>query len=298
MLDTARVAVIGLGNVGHAAVELVGRAGDLELAGLVRRRLTGEEPAGVKAVTSIDELGPVDVALLCVPTRQVPELAERLLGRGISTVDSFDLHGPELLALRARLGVVAAATGTRAVIGAGWDPGSDSVVRALFEAIAPQGVTYTNFGPGMSMGHSVAVRALPGVADAVAMTLPMGLGKHKRDVYVELEPGADLATVARLIKEDPYFCHDDTRVVQVEDVRSVYNTGHGVHLERYGATGSAQNQRLELGMTLTNPATTAQLMVASARACRRLPPGAYTMLEVPVIDLLPGSREDLIRRLV
>ena len=43
------------------------------------------------------------------------------------------------------------------------DPGSDSVVRTLLEAIAPKGITYTNFGPGRSMGHSVAVRAIDGV---------------------------------------------------------------------------------------------------------------------------------------
>ena len=29
-------------------------------------------------------------------------------------------------------------------------------VRTMLEAIAPKGITYTNFGPGMSMGHTVA----------------------------------------------------------------------------------------------------------------------------------------------
>ncbi|MEW6524178.1 MAG: diaminopimelate dehydrogenase [Bacillota bacterium] len=297
-MDKTKVAIVGLGNVGHAAVELVHRAPDMELSGVVRRRLTGDEPRGIRFVTSISDLQPVHVALLCIPTRQVPQTAAELLAAGINTVDSFDLHGQELLRLRADLNQVAVTNQTVAVLGAGWDPGSDSVVRALFEAIAPQGVTYTNFGPGMSMGHSVAVKALPGVVDAVSMTLPMGLGKHKRDVYVQLEDGAELAEVAARIKQDPYFAKDETRVIQVHDVADVYNTGHGVHLERFGATGSAQNQRLKLNMTLTNPATTAQLMVVCARAAVRLSPGAYTMLEVPIIDLLPGSREHIIERLV
>ena len=30
----------------------------------------------------------------------------------------------------------------------------------------------------------------------------------------------------------------------------------------------------------------------------RLAPGAYTMVEIPVIDLLPGDRESLIAHLV
>jgi len=297
-MEKTRVAIVGLGNVGRAAVELLTRAPDLELAGVVRRRLTGEEPPGVRSVTAMVDLGPVQAALLCIPTRQVLRAAAELLGRGIHTVDSFDLHGPELLQLRRELGQVAKRHNTVAVLGAGWDPGSDSVVRALFEAIAPQGITYTNFGPGMSMGHSVAVKALPGVVDAVSMTLPIGLGRHKREVYVQLEQDAELAEVTARIRQDPYFVKDETRVIQVSDVGDVYNTGHGVRLERFGATGSAQNQRLQLNMSLTNPATTAQLMMAGARAAFRLSPGAYTMLEIPVIDLLPGPREKILARLV
>jgi diaminopimelate dehydrogenase len=39
-------------------------------------------------------------------------------------------------------------------------------------------------------------------------------------------------------------------------------------------------------------------MTACARAATRQQPGAYTMIELPVIDLLPGERETLIRGLV
>lgn len=297
-MEKAKVALVGLGNVGRAAVELVTRTPDLELAGVVRRRLTGEEPPGVRSAMAMADLGPVQVALLCIPTRQVPRAALELLAKGIHTVDSFDLHGPELVRLRRQLGEVAVKHRAVAVMAAGWDPGSDSVVRVLFEAIAPHGITYTNFGPGMSMGHSVAVKALPGVVDAVSMTLPIGLGRHQREVYVQIEEGAELAEVAARIKQDPYFVKDETRVIQVDDVKHVYNTGHGVCLDRFGATGPAQNQRLQLRMTLTNPVVTAQLMVAGARAALRLSPGAYTMPEIPVIDLLPGPREEILARLV
>ena len=51
-------------------------------------------------------------------------------------------------------------------------------------------------------------------------------------------------------------------------------------------------------MTINNPALTAQLLVGVARASMRLAPGAYTMVEIPVIDLLPGDRETLISHLV
>jgi diaminopimelate dehydrogenase len=51
-------------------------------------------------------------------------------------------------------------------------------------------------------------------------------------------------------------------------------------------------------MSINNPALTAQMLVSAARASMRQRPGAYTMIEVPVIDLLPGDRDQLIAHLV
>ena len=188
--------------------------------------------------------------------------------------------------------------GSVAVISAGWDPGSDSVVRALMEAAAPKGVTYTNFGPGMSMGHSVCVRSKAGVKDAISMTIPLGTGIHRRMVYVELLPGAKLEDVAAAVKSDPYFASDETHVFEVPSVDAVRDMGHGVNMTRKGTSGRTPSQRFEFNMAINNPALTAQILVGAARASMRQRPGAYTMIEVPVIDLLPGDREELIKHLV
>ena len=74
--------------------------------------------------------------------------------------------------------------------------------------------------------------------------------------------------------------------------------GHGVLLERKGVSGKTQNQRFKFEMTINNPALTAQILVASARATFKQIPGAYTLPEVPVMDLLYGDKEQLIRSLV
>ena len=185
-----------------------------------------------------------------------------------------------------------------AVISAGWDPGSDSVVRTLLEAIAPKGLTYTNFGPGMSMGHTVAVKAIEGVKAALSMTIPTGTGIHRRMVYVELLPGYELEKVAAAIKADPYFASDETHVFEVESVDDVKDMGHGVNLVRKGVSGKTQNQLFEFDMKINNPALTGQVLVCVARAAMRQRPGCYTMIEIPVIDLLPGDRDRWIRRLV
>ena len=295
-----RAAVVGYGNIGKYTIEALEASEDFEIAGVVRRNGAENKPAELAqydVVKDIAELKDVDVAILATPTRSCEEYAKKILAMGINTVDSFDIH-TSILDYRAALMPVAKKNGTVAIISAGWDPGSDSIVRSLMESLAPKGVSYTNFGPGRSMGHSVAVRAIDGVKDALSMTIPVGTGIHRRMVYVELEEGAKLDEVTAAIKADPYFANDETHVFQVESVDDVRDMGHGVNLVRKGVSGKTQNQRLEFNMSINNPALTGQVLVNVARASMRLQPGCYTMIEIPVVDMLPGDREDLIKHLV
>jgi diaminopimelate dehydrogenase (EC 1.4.1.16) len=292
-----KAAVVGYGNIGKAAIEAINAAPDFVLVGVVSRSLEKGALGETPVVRSIDELNDVQVALLCVPSRKVPDVAEKILLKGISTVDCFDIHG-KTYDLYKRLDAAAKKGNSKCVTCVGFDPGIDSAIRGLFEAAAPKGLTYTNFGPGLSMGHSVAVRAIPGVKDARSLTIPLGAGLHRRMVYVELEDGADFNTVAAQIKADPYFVNDETHVIQVDDVESITDKGHGVSIIRKGASGSANNQRFKFEMSIDNPAMTSQMMVSAARAVVKQAPGAYTMLHLPIIDMLYGSEEDLVRRLV
>ena len=237
------------------------------------------------------------MAILCTPTREVEKHAVELLAKGINTVDSYDIHS-SIRELRRNLDKVAKEHGTVAIISAGWDPGSDSIVRTLLQAAAPKGLTYTNFGPGMSMGHTGCLKSKPGVKNALSMTIPLGTGIHRRMVYVELLPGAKLEDVTKAVKEDPYFASDETHVIEVASVDEVKDMGHGVNMVRKGVSGKTQNQRFEFNMSINNPALTAQILVGVARASMLQKPGAYTMIEIPVIDLLPGDREELIAHLV
>lgn len=299
-MSRKKIAVVGYGNIGKYAVEAIQASPDFELAGIIRRDAGGKKPpelAGVTVAGDIAALGKVDAALLCTPTRSVPEHAKKYLAMGIHTVDSYDIH-TSFMELRKELMPVALKNNAVAVISAGWDPGSDSVVRALLEACAPKGLTYTNFGPGMSMGHTVAAKSVPGVVNALSMTIPLGTGIHRRVVYVQLAAGAKIEDVSQKIKADPYFSHDETHVMAVPHVDDLIDVGHGVNLVRKGVSGQTGNQLLEFNMKINNPALTSQIMLACARAAFRQKPGVYTMPEIPVIDLLHGERESLLARLV
>lgn len=289
--------VFAYGNVGKAAVDTLLRSPDFELCGVVDPALAGGNAQGLPIVAAIEELPKAQAAILAVPSRLVPDLAEKLLEEGISTADAFDIH-TQLPQVQKRLDAAAKRGGAAAVTAAGWDPGTDSVVRCLLEAMAPAGITYTDFGPGMSMGHSVAAKAIAGVKDALSLTVPMGTSLHRRMVYIELEEGYDLGEVTEAILADAYFSHDESHVIVVPSVNALKDMGHGVRISRKGVSGTAHNQQMEFSMKINNPALTAQVLVSSLRAALRQKPGCYTMIEVPPADLLPCTREEAVRRLV
>ncbi|MBQ0155144.1 MAG: diaminopimelate dehydrogenase [Bacteroidales bacterium] len=294
-----RIAVVGYGNIGRYSIEALRAAEDMEIAGVVRRNasVVPDEIKDLKVVSNIDELGKVDVAILATPTRDVPATASALLAKGICTVDSYDIHGG-IWDLRQQLDAIAKKNGTAAIISAGWDPGTDSVIRTLLMGMAPKGITYTNFGPGMSMGHSVVARSKKGVKNALSMTIPLGTSVHRRMVYVELEDGATLEEVTKEIRADDYFAHDETHVIPVASVDDVRDMGHGVLLERKGVSGKTQNQLFTFTMKINNPALTAQVLVSCCRAVKKQNAGCYTLPEIAPMDLLAGDRETLIKALV
>ncbi len=291
-----KVAIVGFGNIGKAAYEAVSNSRDISLECIVETRAVAVDVPLFQRVSELDK-NHIDAAILCLPSRAVFDAASSLLSRGICTVDCYDMHAniPEM---RRELDKLAKQHRCAAITAAGWDPGSDSVVRAMLAALLPKGITYTNFGPGMSMGHTVAAKAVSGVKDALSVTIPLGAGVHRRMVYVELEQGADIGTVTELIRQDEYFAHDETRVIQVENVDLLKDAGHAVTLSRKGVSGSTGNQRIEFRMSIDNPALTGQILVSSARAVLKQNPGCYTMIQIPPIDFLAGETDALIRDLV
>lgn len=298
-----RVAVMGCGHIGSFAVKAVQMAPDMILSGILELDCRVDELrclySDVPVVESVDDLPQKpDVVVLCTPTRSVEAIALDLLSKGISTVDCFDMHGDPFLHLKSVLDPAARDGNSVAVMGAGVDPGISTMIRALFEIWAPTGQTYVNFGPGMSMGHTVAAKSYQGVADALSITRPGDPGSHKRDLYLQLHPEADFETIKASILADPYFSHDDVRIFQVEDVKPLVDMGHRIHIFRKGGSSGIDNQLLTFETTFHNPASTAQVLVSAARAAMRLASGAHTMLEIPLAAFLHEDALTSMRRLV
>ncbi len=285
-----KVAIVGAGNVGKAAAKAVLESPDMEFCGFVRRGgeiVPGFEKIPVaKSISDLPEKP--DGVIITVPSRFVEQIEKEFLENGIYTVDAFDIH-EELSEMRKRLNVSAEKGKVSCVVGAGWDPGLDSVIRTLMSAAFPKGKIHTNFGPGMSMGHSAAVKSIDGALDAVSITVPLGNGKHARKIYVVPEENADKQAVEHAILSDKYFEHDQCSVEFVKDLSQFFNTKHGVFIENI-----FENQKMDFSMKIDNPTLTGSFLVSAMRAAFLQKPGAYLMPEIPPCNLFCGNAESLV----
>ncbi len=294
-MQKINVAIIGWGNVGRGCKRAISENADMRLVGVVRRPASlyknKEELKDTLVVSDVSELkDKPDVLLLCIPSREVPNKILEYHQMGYSTVDSYDEH-ENIPKFHRESDISAKSHNVVSVLSAGWDPGTDSVVRALMKIVSITGRTTTTFGGeqgGRSMGHTAAVKAIPGVVDAVALTLANGRGNQKRRVYVQSDKKENEAKIAKAIQNDPYFVNDLTEVIFVKDINK-YNTLH--HEGEVERTAQEVNQKYTVEGI--NPEFTANVMVASARAVvnvkNRQTYGAYTLLELPLIHFLPGT---------
>ncbi|MCL2402451.1 MAG: diaminopimelate dehydrogenase [Oscillospiraceae bacterium] len=320
-----RIGIVGYGNVGRGAEKAVLAAPDMALRAIFTRRdVQSIKPADksvpVLPIEDAEKMaGEIDCMILCGGSAS--DLAEQgpMFAKHFNIVDSYDTHAkiPGYLA-----SVDKAAVNTTAVISCGWDPGLFSIMRTLFESSLPDGAGYSFWGPGVSQGHSNAVRGVPGVLNAVQYSIPIDNAveavrngsrpeltarqKHLRQCYVVAEPGADKQAIEQAIKTMPDFFADyDTTVEFISETEFASNhraMPHGGMVLRSGATGE-NTQVMEFSLKLeSNPEFTASVMTAYARAAFRLAEekqfGAKTVFDVPLTYLSEKSRDDLIKELL
>ncbi len=319
-----RVGIVGYGNVGRGAESAVLQSEDMVLTGVFTRRAPEtvhplRETTPVFPVSRLmEQRADVDVLLLCggsatdLPV-QTPELARRYC-----VADTFDTHAhiPEHFM---NVDAAAKAGNNAAIISTGWDPGLFSLMRLLGTAILPEGTGDTFWGPGVSQGHSDAVRRIEGVADARQYTIPVQKTinavrkgesgftvreKHTRDVYVVLKEGADPQRVAQEIITMPnYFDEYDTTVqfITAEEMAAEHSAmPHGGFVIRSGKLGESlqYTSLMEFKVELeSNPMFTGAILAAFGRACYRLHEqgkvGCFTAFDVPLGLLSPLSAQDL-----
>ena len=324
-----KIAIYGYGNLGRGVDMAIHKADDIEAVGIFTRRCpkTVNTISGIPVypANEIDSFkDKADVVIICGGSATDLPLLTPMLAEKFNVIDSFDTHA---VAYEHYKKVDEAAKRGRhtALISCGWDPGMFSLSRLYSAAILPDGMDYTFWGMGVSQGHSDAVRRIKGVLDAKQYTVPIdgalesvksgtcphlsATERHRRVCYVVAEKGADKIHIEKEIKNMPnYFYGYDTEVNFIsEDEMRMNHSGmpHGGTVIRTGKTGLHNENRhvIEYSLKLdSNPEFSANILVAFARAVyklsRRSSFGCKTVFDVAPADLLPVSREEIIRKIL
>jgi len=329
-MSMIRIGIAGFGNVGRGTAKAVNAAPDMELSAVFTRRdpetidIGGMNVKVFPLAAAEKMTDEIDVVILCGGSASDLPKQGPFFAKLFSTVDSYDTHAkiPEYLAVMDAAAMDTAARQTTAIISAGWDPGPFSMIRALSEAVLPDGDNYTFWGKGVSQGHSDAIKRIEGVKYAVQYTIPLDSAvevvrsgsrpvletrqKHLRECYVVVEPDADKAVIEETIVNMPHYFVDYDTIVNFIDAGEFLskhtNMPHGGMVIRSGNTGENEHV-IEFSLKLdSNPEFTGSIMTAYARAAYRMSCeglfGAKTVLDVPVSYLSEKSRSDLIKDLL
>lgn len=324
-----KIAIYGYGNLGRG-VECAARYHtDAEIVGVFTRR----PPETVKTVcgapvysaSSLDSFkDEIDVVIICGGSAtDLPEMTPAL-AKDFNVIDSFDTHA-KIPQHFENVDKAARESGHIALISAGWDPGLFSISRVYSSAVLPNGKDYTFWGPGVSQGHSDAIRRIEGVLDARQYTVPVAEAmdavrrgecpelttaqKHERVCYVVAAKDADKARIEKEIKEMPNYFADYNTTVNFVSGDELYanhlGLPHGGRVIRSGFTGvEGENAHtIEYSLKLdSNPEFTASVLVAYARAIDRMSKrgdiGCKTVLDIAPADLSELSGEELRKHLL
>ena len=276
-MKRAQVAIVGFGVLGLACALGLVEAGDLELAGIVRRSV-GALPAPLHRVavaTHLRDLKQVDAALLCVPPDTALGIARDILQQRIPLVECARLEDRARQSYYADLDRAARNHRVAAIVGAGWDPGVLPLIRHLFAALIPRGQTLSDKHPGLSLHHSAIAATIGGVKDALATEQRAPGRGLRRYVYVELNKGADIATVTQAIKADPLFVDAEVHVFAVPDLAALEAAGSGIVLERRATATAGRHESLLLEARFDAANFAARVMLDAARGLAQLAPGAH-----------------------
>lgn len=324
VMEKIRVAIAGYGNLGRGTEYALEKAEDMTLAGIFTRRNPETlHPRTEVPVYSMDQAAALrdefDVVILCGGSANDLPVQTVEMAKYFNLVDSFDTHAkiPEHFQ---KVDAESRQSKKISVISAGWDPGMFSLNRLYGQAVLPDGADYTFWGPGVSQGHSDAIRRIPGVVDARQYTVPVEAAleqvrsgnrpvlstreKHTRECYVVAEENADQAAIEKAIVTMPnYFADYDTTVhfISKEELAEKHaGIPHGGMVFRTGTTGRNGEHRhvIEYKLTLdSNPEFTSGVLVACARAAVRMNRegvcGCKTIFDLPPAYLHPQSGDFL-----
>ena len=332
--------IVGFGNIGQAVLSALPDFTDFKCVGIISRD-TGRTihqvvKMGIKEKIPVYQLNSdewktveADVAILCGGSKNDLPIQGPLMAQYFNTICSFDTHahvddyidknGKPQRGYYHIMNMIATQYGHTVLVCQGWDPGVLSIMRILFTACMGGAVAEAFYGlekkGGLSMGHSDALRTIPGVRDARQYThakhdaielvrsgenpeLELG-DSHWRECIILAEEGADRDAIEKAVITMPdYYEPFDTTVRFVDEIE--FNVSFKEDMPHDGiVVCTAPHGTMEYkNVWKSNPRGTAGIILAFARATVRLShkddaSGACTPANIPVVLLMENTAQHL-----
>ncbi len=316
-MNKISAAIVGYGNLGKSVEKIISKSSDIELYGIFSRRSTLDTDIPVYDVADAEKhADKIDVFYLCLGSAtDIPQMSEKF-AKLSCTVDTYDNHHyiPEHYA---QMDKAAKEFGNVSIVSTGWDPGMFSLNRVYASAVLSESDQHTFWGPGVSQGHSDALRRIDGVRKAVQYTLPdegaldlaregkakglTGQQAHRRQCFVVADESEHERIENEIRAMPDYFVGYEVEVnfISEEDFdRDHAGMPHGGYVVTTGKVNGTQDT-VEYSLKLEKNADfTAAVAVAYGRAAVRLKEqgvsGAKTVLEVAPYLIHPAPLSELI----
>lgn len=316
-MNKISAAIVGYGNLGKSVEKIVSKSSDIELYGIFSRRSTLDTDSPVYDVTDVEKhANKIDVFYLSLGSAtDIPQMSEQF-AKLSCTVDTYDNHH-YISEHYAQMDKAAKEFGNVSIVSTGWDPGMFSLNRVYASAVLPESDQHTFWGPGVSQGHSDALRRIDGVRKAVQYTLPdegaldlaregkakglTGQQAHRRQCFVVADESEHERIENEIRTMPDYFVGYEVEVnfISEEDFdRDHAGMPHGGYVVTTGKVNGTQDT-VEYSLKLEKNADfTAAVAVAYGRAAVRLKEqgvsGAKTVLEVAPYLIHPAPLSELI----
>ena len=282
-----KLGIVGYGNLGKSLErQIIANKRKFELVGIFsRRRVESKLGTKVFAIQTIEDfIGQIDTLLLCGGSEKDLLTHTPELSKFFNVIDCFDTHS-KIRPQRTLIDGICRESHHHAIISCGWDPGLFSLVRVIANAMK---IPYTTeWGKGVSMGHSQAIRSIKGVKSAISYTYPPARkgGLHRRECFVVLEKD-DQASIERDIRaKKDYFEGDNVKIHFI--TQEEFDINHNTMMHQGRVYAHSKDMELEFRVKMaSNPDFTGRIVLAYANALeiakKRLPYGAYTVLDIPI----------------
>lgn len=289
--------ICGYGNLGKAVEEKILNSNDKLVAIFTRR--TGVKSRYGSLVDDYSRMkyyqDDIDAMIMCGGSQEDLEWQSPEALQYFDIIDTFDTHS-RIQQHSEKLNDIGIKFGHSAIYSCGWDPGLFSLIRSIYANIFDS-EPYTFWGKGVSQGHSEALRNILGIADAIQFTVPNEEAKslaylhpetridsnvmHERHCYIALDGSRPFEEIKKdILNTENYFkgqivCVSEVPLNEVKEMRKhMYHEGEVI----------GGNKKMEGSFHLkmeNNPEMTARIVLSYAPALKKLPAGAYSILDVP-----------------